>query len=320
MSTRGPGTRPPAPAPSHVASKAAVLRRLELDVTRRLDGLLSGDHLAASSGPGTEPAGAREYGPGDDARRIDWSLTARSLGPHVRTTEADRELETWLVIDRSPSLDFGTARWEKREVALAAMAAFGFLALRSGNRLGVVVAGIDQLLVVPARAGRPHLMAALSTVHDTRRREDRPAPRADLTGGLERVRHLKSRRGQVVVISDFLDPPGWSLPLRGLVLRHQVVAVHVTDPRELTLPAVGLLGVVDPETGRRLHVQSDSERLRERFSVAAASWRAEIRRTILHSGAEYLDLGTERDWLVDVARFIRSRRAARRHVKIGGVR
>ncbi len=127
---------PPSPA-RPVAAKAAVLRRLELDVTRRLDGLLSGDYLAFASGPGTEPAGARPYGPGDDARRIDWSLTARALTPHVRTTEADRELETWVVADRSASLDFGTAEREKREVALAAVAAFGFLTVRAGNRLGV---------------------------------------------------------------------------------------------------------------------------------------------------------------------------------------
>src|SRR5205814_3498611 len=97
------------------------------------------------AGPGTERGGARRYEPGDDARRIDWSLTARSLDPHVRTTEADRELHTLVVVDRSPSLDFGTARREKRELALATLAAFGVLTGRSGNRLGVVVAGGDAL-------------------------------------------------------------------------------------------------------------------------------------------------------------------------------
>ncbi|HMC41972.1 MAG TPA: DUF58 domain-containing protein, partial [Acidimicrobiales bacterium] len=102
-----------------MAAKAELLRRLELAVTRRLDGMLSGDYLAYATGPGTEPAGARPYGPGDDARRIDWNLTARALSPHVRTTEADRELETCLVVDRSASLDFGTAEREKRELALA---------------------------------------------------------------------------------------------------------------------------------------------------------------------------------------------------------
>jgi hypothetical protein len=102
----------PAP-PATVAVKASVLRRLELDMTRRLDGLLTGDHLAMTAGPGTEQAGARPYEPGDDARRMDWNLTARTLSPHVRTTDADREMETWAVADRSASLDFGTANCEK---------------------------------------------------------------------------------------------------------------------------------------------------------------------------------------------------------------
>ena len=131
-------------SPATVAAKAAVLRRLELEVTRRLDGLLTGDYLAVAAGPGTEQAGARPYEPGDDARRMDWNLTARTLSPHVRTTNADREMETWVVADRSASLDFGTADREKRDVVLAAVAAFGFLTARHGNRLGVVVAGGDR--------------------------------------------------------------------------------------------------------------------------------------------------------------------------------
>ena len=112
---------PRADAPS-LARKAAELRRLELLVTRRLDGLLSGEFLGRLPGPGTEPASARPYGAGDDARQIDWNLTARSLAPQIRTTDADRELETWIVVDRSASLDFGTTLCEKREVALAAVA------------------------------------------------------------------------------------------------------------------------------------------------------------------------------------------------------
>ena len=131
------GPPPPTATAATVASKAAVLRRLELEVTRRLDGMLTGDYLAVAAGPGSERSWARKYEPGDDARQMDWNLSARSLLPHVRTTEADREMETWVVADRSASLDFGTAEREKREVVLAAAAAFGFLTARHGNRLGV---------------------------------------------------------------------------------------------------------------------------------------------------------------------------------------
>jgi uncharacterized protein (DUF58 family) len=307
---RRPPAAPPSTPPGDLAAKAAFLRRLELEVTRRLDGMVSGDYLTVATGPGTERAGARLYGPGDDARRIDWSLTARALAPHVRMTDADRELETWIVVDRSASLDFGTAEREKREVALAVVAAFGFLSSRAGNRLGVLVAGGDRLIRIPARNGRTAILAALSVLYDSPRQERAPGPGADLRAALDQVARTQHRRGQVVVVSDFLDTTDWADPLRRLMLHHQVVAAQVTDPRELELPAVGMLELVDPESGARLHVQTNSAALRARFAAAVAERQDGIRRLLAQSGAEHLELSTDRDWLVDVARFIRRRRRA----------
>jgi len=319
--SRPAARRPVSAPPAEVAGRAAVLRRLELDVTRRLDGLLSGDYLARAVGPGTEPAGARAYQPGDDARRIDWNLSARALAPHVRTTDADRELETWVVADRSASLDFGTARREKREVVLAALAAFGSLSVRAGNRFGVLVAGGEKLLRIPARSGPRALMAALAAVYDTPRRGSGPAAGADLAAALTRLHRTQQRRGQVIVLSDFLDRGDWSTALRRIALRHQVIAVPVLDPRELAVPPVGMLALVDPETGQRLHVQTNSPALRERYAAAAAARQEEIRRAVLRSGAEYLPLTTDRDWLVDIAAFVSSRRGGgRRPVESGAGR
>lgn len=299
---------PPSKPPAEVADKAAVLRRLELDVTRRLDGLLSGDHRGVTGGPGTEPSGARPYGPGDDARRIDWCLTARALETHVRTTEADRELETWIVADRSASLDFGTADHEKRELVLAALAAFGFLGVRAGNRVGVLIAGGDRLARLPAVSGRHSLLASMSRVYDTPRQPSGPAQTSDLTAALIQLERTQLRRGRVVVVSDFLDATNWTAPLSRLNLRHEVITVQVTDPRELSLPPVGMLSVVDPETGRLLHVQTNSRRLRERFAAAAEERQSGIRQAIARTGASYLHLSTDRDWLIDVVRFVGRRR------------
>ncbi len=299
---------PPSMPPGAVAAKAAVLRRLELDVRRRLDGMVSGDYLAWASGPGSEAAGARAYSPGDDARRIDWSLTARVVVPHVRTTEADRELETWIVVDRSASLDFGTTQREKREVALAAVAAFGFLNIRAGNRLGMVIAGGDRLIRLPARSGRTAVLAALAVLYDCPRRESGPAAGADLGAALTHVERTERRRGQVIVVSDFLDATDWATPLRRVALRHQVLAVHVSDPREFEIPAVGMLSVVDTETGARMHVQTNSAELRARYAAAVADRRSGIRRLLGEAGAENLELSTDRDWLADVAQFLRRRR------------
>jgi uncharacterized protein (DUF58 family) len=302
---------PPSTPPGTVAAKAAVLRRLELDVIRRLDGMLTGDYLAVAAGPGTERSGARAYEPGDDARRMDWNLTARALVPHVRTTDADREMETWVIADRSASLDFGTAKCEKRDLVLAAAAAFGFLTARHGNRMGVLIAGGDELTRVRARSGRMALMAALSTLYDAPRAQGRPGPGIDLAAALDSLGRYKHQRGQVVVVSDFLDSSDWRHSISRLALRHQVVAVHVTDPREFHLPPVGILGVIDPETGERLHVQTNSEALRARFETAAADRYQQIRGALIRTGAEHLHLSTDRDWLVDFARFIGTRHSHR---------
>jgi uncharacterized protein (DUF58 family) len=299
----------PATDPVAEADRRAVaLRRLELDVTRRLDGLLLGDHQGLFHGPGTEPASGRPYQPGDDARRMDWNLTARMNQPHVRDSEPDRELETWFVVDASASLDFGTARCEKRALALAAVAAIGFLSVRGGNRTGAVLSGGARLSRFPARSGRLALLALLRNVYDQPRREGEPGVGADLVTALALVDRMHTRHGRVVVVSDFLDRTDWPTVLRRLVLRHEVLAIRVTDQRERELPAVGYLSLVDPETGRRLDVQTSSSRLRQRYAAAAAEQSAAITRALRGAGADELDLDTERDWLLDVARFVGSRR------------
>ena len=296
---------------TEVVSRTDVLRRLELEVRRRLDGRLSGDHLTTSLGPGSERAGARAYEPGDDARLIDWNLTARSGQAHVRQTEADREVETWIVADRSASLDFGTAHREKRDVVLAATAAFGMLRLGGGNRIGVVVCGTPKLRHMPARQGRNALMAALATVHDTPRQSQGPGTDADLTAALRWLRGAVRRRAQVVVVSDFLDSSDWQREMRLLALHHDVVAVHVTDPRESTIPNVGILAVVDPETGRQRYVNTSTPGLRQRYAAAAAERDATTRSALNAAGAECLALSTDRDWLTDTVRFATSRRTRR---------
>ncbi len=147
---------------------------------------MSGEFLRHRPGPAAEPAGARAYGPGDDARRIDWNVTARSLAPQVRTTDADRELETWVVVDRSASLDFGTADREKRDVVLGRRRRLRRASPPAGgNRFGVVVAGGADGAAPPARR-RAHARSSprSPTVHDTPRHDAPPAPGADLAAAL----------------------------------------------------------------------------------------------------------------------------------------
>jgi uncharacterized protein (DUF58 family) len=297
------GDRPGAQRPEE------VLRRLQLTITRRLDGLLQGDYQALLPGLGSEPGDSREYQEGDDVRRMDWAVTARTTIPHVRDPVADRELESWAIVDCSASLDFGTANCEKRDLSLAAVAAIGFMTTRTGNRFGALLVKPDGISRVPARAGRQPLMALLHRIA-TRERVDGGGP-TDLGAAITSHMVARSRRGLAVVVSDFLSPPGWERPLTGLAARHQVLAIEVVDPRELELPNVGYLTLVDPETGRRMEIQTAKASIRRRYAEAAAAQRAEIGSAIRRSGAQHLVLRTDRDWVRDVVDFVLSARRRR---------
>jgi uncharacterized protein (DUF58 family) len=310
---------------SDVVRREDRLRQLEMAVTRKLDGLLQGDHQGLVPGGGSEPAESRLYAPGDDVRRMDWNLTARTAVPHVRTTIADRELETWLVVDGSASLDFGTTACEKRDLALAAAAAFTFLTVRGGNRVAASLFG-PEAAVIPPRSGRPAGLALLHRLEQRGRAAGGPS--TTLAEALRRIRLTAKRRGLIVLITDLIDPwrltpplseghppsPGvsdWPRELRALALRHEVVVVQVRDPRESNLPAVGLLMLVDPETGQRLEVQTSNPKVRARFAEAAAARQREHARQVRATGAAHLVLSTDRDWLFDIVRFVVARRRRR---------
>ena len=284
-----------------------IIRRLTLPVTRRLDGMLHGDFMGIVPGRGTEPGETRPYEPGDDVRHIDWNVTARTQVPHIRQTIADRELETWMMVDRSPGLDFGTASCEKRDLVLAASAAIGLLTARGGNRVGAVLLRGSAGTTVPPRQGRRNLLGILHRVLESPRQDG--AGRTDLGAGLRKVGAMAPRRGLVVVISDFLTDPGdWSTALGTVGLRHSVLCLQVVDPRDVELPPVGMLHFVDPATGATREVNTDDPKVRARYAEAAGRQQAAIASAIRGAGSDHLVLRTDSDWLLDLARHVSQRR------------
>lgn len=283
----------------------AALRTLELTVRGRLDGLLQGNHLGLVPGPGTEPGEARTYQPGDDVRRMDWAVTARTTVPHIRETVADRELETWLAIDLSPSLDFGTAACEKRDLVIAATAAVAHLTRGGGNRIGAAVSTGADSVRIPARGGLAHARGMIRKIAEMPRAAE--GTRGDLSALLEQLRRPPRRRGLVVVISDFLGGTEWQRPLRALSARHELVAIEVVDPRDVDLPEVGTVVLSDPESGRQREVTA-SALLRKEFNAAAAEHRAEVAAGLRRAGAGHLVLRTDSDWIADTVRFVVARK------------
>ena len=282
-----------------------LLRALDISIGRRVEGLLAGDYRSAVHGEGSELALVRPYVAGDDVRRIDWNVTARTNVPHVRVTLAERVLVSWLVIDTSPSMQFGTAERRKADVAEGVAIAMGHLATRRGNRLGVVTFGDPNPQMLPPRQGRVGLIGLLMALRGEP--DETPSGATSLGSAIQKTNALARQRSLVVVVSDFRGRRDWRRPLLELASRHDVVAVEISDPREQELSNVGVLWLVDPETGKQLRVDTRSRRLRERFAAAASSERSEVSRALSSVGARHVVLTTEGDWLRDLAVFLRRR-------------
>jgi uncharacterized protein (DUF58 family) len=300
-----PQRTPDKPGPGPLSD--AVLRALELDIRRRVESLLAGDHRSALLGTGSELAQVRPYVPGDDVRQIEWNVTARMREPHVRVQVAERVLVTWLVLDTTPSMSFGTADRRKADVAEGVALALGHLASRRGNRLGLVTFGREEK-TLPPRAGRPSMLALVRTLH-----EDGAADGAGATLGaaLARASRIARQRAVVAIVSDFRGPRDWRRPLLELAGRHDVLAIEIRDPREQELANVGEVWLVDPETGRRLRVDTADARLRERFAEAASAEREELARELGALGVGHVVLSTSGDWLRGLAQYLRTHGARR---------
>jgi uncharacterized protein (DUF58 family) len=257
-------------------------------------------------GPGTELAQIRAYEPGDDVRRIDWNVTARTGEPHVRVDLAERALVTWIVLDASASMHFGTAERRKADVAEGAAMAIGHVATRRGNRLGIVTFGGSRPHTIPPRQGRFGLLGVMSTL---RANDDGRSGPGSLADALRRAGAVARQRALVVVISDFRGPLDWRRQLLQLAARHDVLAIEVRDPREQELPELGELWLVDPESGRQLRVDTRDDRLRVRFAAAAEREREQVASTIASAGARHVVLSTEGDWLRWLAIFLKRRTA-----------
>ena len=287
----------------------ALLRALDLTVRRRVEGLLAGDYRSSTLGEGTELAQVRPYQPGDDVRQIDWNVTARMVEPHVRIHIAERALATWLVLDTSASMTFGTADRRKADVAEGVALAVGHVASRRGNRLGLVTFGDGRPRVLPPRQGRTGLLGVLLAL-----RAEPDGERVGATSlgeALTRTARYARQRALVVCVSDFRGLRDWRLPMLELGGRHDVVAVEVRDPREQELPDIGEVWLVDPETGRQLRVDTGRRTLRERFAAEAAEERAALGRALRSLGADHIVLSTAGDWLRPLAAAL-SRRTGRR--------
>jgi uncharacterized protein (DUF58 family) len=288
-------------------SPEGLLRRVELRVARRLDGILQGERRGRRPGPGDEPTLTRAYEPGDDVRWVDWPLTAREGRPMVRVPELEPVLTAWALVDLSPSMRFGTRVGTKLDLAREVLAGIGVVLRRRGDRLGVAatVAG-DLDLVRPPRGDRRALAASIAAVDGAiaaqTAAEDALAARTALSRAITGLGRVARHRGLVVVLSDLPNEDGLEQSLGVLARRHEVIAIELRDPREREMPRMGPVTLRDMETGRTLLVDTSDPRFQRRFAEATAGDDAARVAMLRRVGARHVVLRSDRDWVLPLAR------------------
>lgn len=290
-----PARQGPGPMPQQ------LIDALDLVVAQRTSGALPGDRRAAGVGAGTELAQLRPYEPGDDVRYIDPAATARTGEPHVRQHVPERTLTTWIMLDVSPSMAFGTANRLKSDVAEGVSLVLARLAVRRAGRVALLTFGAEQPRLLRPRASKPGVAAVRRALAEGVAPDGVSKPSA-FAEALHLLRKIATQPGLVVIISDFRDQHGWTRALGALQARHSVMAVEVRDRREGNLPAVGHLALVDPETGERIEVDTSRTAVREAFTRYENEARERIARELRRLHVDHATLSTDVDWLRELGR------------------
>lgn len=294
------------PAPATAPER--ILQRLDWTVIRRLDGLLQGNYRTVFRGFGLELAELREYQYNDDVRAIDWYVTARTQTPYIRLRVEDRDLTAWFLLDLSPSMDFGTARKRKSDILVDCVGVIARILTRHGNRVGALVFNGNAIHVIPAEAGRMQVLRLIASLLSEPRLPRTPMTR--LATLLEAAQRVVRRPSLLFIVSDFISSPGWERPLAILTQRHEAVAVRLLDPREYSLPDIGMVVMEDAESGQQLHLDTHDARFRVRFEEAARRREADLHASLARCATDAMEVSTEGDLVEEIVRFatLRKRR------------
>jgi uncharacterized protein (DUF58 family) len=306
------------------------IRQIEIRTNRLVSETLAGQYHSVFKGQGMNFDEVREYQPGDEVRSIDWNVTARMNHPFVKKFVEERELTLMLLVDVSGSGLFGSQSQSKRELAAEIASVLAFSAIRNNDKVGLILFSDEVEKFIPPRKGRRHVLRVIREVlfFEPQRRG------TDLNGALEFLMRVTPHKAIAVVISDFIGAPAESRPgrrsgvrpqvmlleslaqasqtmLRHVNSRHDVVAVQITDPYELELPALGRLVLQDAETGEIIEVNTGDQRKRAAFAEHQARAQADLGRLFRSSGIDAIQLRTDQPYGVELGRFFETREKRR---------
>ncbi|MED5464711.1 MAG: DUF58 domain-containing protein [Myxococcota bacterium] len=280
----------------------AQIRQIQIKTQHLVTDSLAGQYESAFKGRGMEFEEVRAYQPGDDIRHIDWKVTARSGAPHIKVHREERELTVMLLVDVSSSGEFGTARKFKNEIAAEVAAVLAYAAIKNNDRVGLIIFSDRIEHFVPPKKGRAHVWMVIRDILNFR-----PERRVtDLDKALEYLGTVIKRRCVAFLLSDFLDQ-SITERLRTTAKRHDITAISIADPREITLPPIGIVELEDAETGETILVDTHDAGVRESFRILGHGSRAERSDAFRAGGIGEISLRTDEPYIDSIVRFFRSR-------------
>jgi uncharacterized protein (DUF58 family) len=290
--------------------KRASMRELEIRTRRMVDDSIAGAYHSVFKGRGMDFDEVREYSPGDEVRTIDWNVTARAGRPFVKKFTEERELTLFLVVDISASGNFGSGAMAKRDLAAEVASVLAFSAIRNSDKVGLILYTDSIEHLVPPKKGRRHV---LRVVRDILSHEPQGVG-TDTVKALDVVNHVLHRRAVVFLISDFEssgDPGIARAALRRAVRqtnrRHDLIALHVEDPREQELPNVGIIALEDAETGEIVELDTARGAVRQRFNELSLERSRRLRNDLRAEGVDAVQLRTDLPYIAPLQRFFKSR-------------
>jgi len=278
------------------------VRRIEITTRGLVNDVLSGEYHSVFKGRGMEFSEVREYQIGDDIRTIDWNVTARQGHPYVKIFEEERELTVMLMVDASSSGDFGTFEQMKGEIAVEICALLAFSAIKNNDKVGLIIFTDKIEKFVPPRKGKGHVLRVLRELLYFKPEDQK----TNIGEALEYFNQVVRRRSVVFLVSDFLSKD-FERPLRIVSRKHDIVAVHIVDPRELALPSLGFIELEDAETGEQILLDTSDREVRRLFSAKTSETMVEQDKLFKSMNMDSIVIRTDQSYVEPLIRFFRMR-------------
>ena len=285
--------------PKELAKK---IRYIQIYTSKAVNDSLAGEYQSVFKGRGMEFDEVREYRIGDDIRSIDWNVTARTGEPHVKLFVEERELTVIFLVDLSASGSFGSTGKIKNEVAAELCALLAFSAIKNNDKVGLIVFTDQVEMFIPPAKGTTHVLRLIRELLDFKPKQSKTS----ISAGIEYLGRVITKRSVVFLISDFLED-GYEKQLRVLGKKHDLIAVSITDPREVKLPNVGLIELEDAETGELILIDTGSKGIRNKYEKLGAERYGSQKEMFRSMDIDQIEIYTNRDYLKDLVKFFKTR-------------